>query len=165
MDIPVRMRQTRTSGAAWESQMGFKCQTGTTRVARMNDDDPSYEVVPIEPGPHGPAEDWWTVKRNGMPVRYFPSSEKAQRFAADPEYRASLVPAKMWKKTKGKCANWIIPRQGSRTIRRSAMLNFGAACTENLDPNVLTMKSAHYGARIHDAGSPSLARDRRILVQ
>jgi hypothetical protein len=30
MDIPVRMRQTRTSGAAWESQMGFKCQTGTT---------------------------------------------------------------------------------------------------------------------------------------
>src|SRR5712671_885525 len=32
MDIPVRMRQTRTSGAAWESQMGFKCRTGTTRV-------------------------------------------------------------------------------------------------------------------------------------
>src|SRR5712675_1199926 len=31
MDIPVRMRQTRTSGAAWESQMGFKCQTETTR--------------------------------------------------------------------------------------------------------------------------------------
>src|SRR5882757_9365534 len=30
MDIPVRMRQTRTSGAAWESQMGFKCQTETT---------------------------------------------------------------------------------------------------------------------------------------
>src|SRR6266436_5005945 len=34
MDIPVRMRQTRTSGAAWESQMGFKCQTGTTRRLR-----------------------------------------------------------------------------------------------------------------------------------
>src|SRR5712672_2188495 len=31
MDIPVRTRQTRTSGAAWESQMGFKCQTETTR--------------------------------------------------------------------------------------------------------------------------------------
>ena len=38
-------------------------------------------------------------------------------------------------------------------------------CTENLDPNVLTMKSAQYGARIYDAGSLNLARDRRILVQ
>src|SRR5450759_4718698 len=36
-------------------------------------------------------------------------------------------------------------------------------CTENLNPNVLTMKSAHYGARIYDAGSLNLARDRRIL--
>ena len=38
-------------------------------------------------------------------------------------------------------------------------------CTENLNPNVLTMKSAQYGARIYDAGSLNLARDRRILVQ
>jgi hypothetical protein len=41
----------------------------------------------------------------------------------------------------------------------------GVVCTENLNPNVLTMKSAQYGARIYDAGSPNLARDRRILVQ
>src|SRR5580700_105707 len=38
-------------------------------------------------------------------------------------------------------------------------------CTENLNPNVLTMKSAQYGARIYDAGSLNLARDRRIFVQ
>ena len=37
--------------------------------------------------------------------------------------------------------------------------------TENLNPNVLTMKSAQYGARTYDAGSLNLARDRRILVQ
>src|SRR6266404_8283516 len=30
-------------------------------------------------------------------------------------------------------------------------------CTENLNPNVLTMKSAQYGARIYDAGSLNLA--------
>jgi hypothetical protein len=29
-------------------------------------------------------------------------------------------------------------------------------CTENLNPNVLTMKSAQYGARIYDAGSLNL---------
>jgi hypothetical protein len=40
-----------------------------------------------------------------------------------------------------------------------------AVCTENLNPNVLTMKSAQYGARIYDAGSLNLARDRRIFVQ
>jgi hypothetical protein len=30
-------------------------------------DDPNkaYEVVPIEPGQHGPPHAWWTVKRNG----------------------------------------------------------------------------------------------------
>jgi hypothetical protein len=38
-------------------------------------------------------------------------------------------------------------------------------CTENLNPNVLTMKSAQYRARIYDAGSLNLPRDRRILVQ
>src|ERR1700716_3518256 len=36
-------------------------------------------------------------------------------------------------------------------------------CTENLNPDVLTMKSAQYGARIYDPGSLNLARDRRIL--
>jgi hypothetical protein len=45
----------------------------------MTDDDPNeaYEVVPIEPGPHGPPKGWWTVKRNGLPVGHFPGKEKA----------------------------------------------------------------------------------------
>jgi hypothetical protein len=59
-------------------------------------DDPNeaYEVVPIEPGPHGPPEGWWTVKRHGLPVKHFPGEAMAQRFATDPEYRASLVVGK-----------------------------------------------------------------------
>jgi hypothetical protein len=70
----------------------------------MSDYDPNeaYEVVPIEPGPHGPPEGWWTVRRNGMPVRYFPGKEKAERFATDPEYRASLITGRVWEKAKGK---------------------------------------------------------------
>jgi hypothetical protein len=70
----------------------------------MTDDDPNeaYEVVPIEPGPHGPPKGWWTVKRNGLPVRHFPGKEKAQRYATDPAYRASLVTRKAWEKAKGK---------------------------------------------------------------
>jgi hypothetical protein len=72
----------------------------------MNDNDPNeaYEVVPIEPGPRGqgPPKGWWTVKRNGLPVRHFPGKEKAQRCATDPEYRASLVSVKAREKAKGK---------------------------------------------------------------
>jgi hypothetical protein len=46
-----------------------------------------------------------------------------------------------------------------------------AVCTENLNPNVLTMKSAQYGARIYDARSlnlretgASLFNDRCVLT-
>jgi hypothetical protein len=48
----------------------------------MTDDAPNeaYEVVPSEPGPHGPPKGWWTVKRNRLPVRHFPGKEKAQRY-------------------------------------------------------------------------------------
>ncbi len=64
-------------------------------------DDPNeaYDVVPIEPGPHGPPKGWWTVKRNGLSIR---GKEKAQRYAIDPEYRASLVAGKAWEEAKGK---------------------------------------------------------------
>ena len=58
--------------------------------------------MPIEPGPHGPPHTWWTVKRKGIPVRYFPGKEKAERHATDREYRASLVAGKAWEKAKGK---------------------------------------------------------------
>jgi hypothetical protein len=41
----------------------------------MTDDDPNeaYEVVPIEPGPNGPPEGWWTVMAN---VRYAGGGER-----------------------------------------------------------------------------------------
>jgi hypothetical protein len=70
----------------------------------MTDDDPNeaYVVVPTEPGPNGPPKGWWTVKRNGIAVRHFPGKEKAQRYATDPEYRASLIARKAWEKAKGK---------------------------------------------------------------
>jgi hypothetical protein len=47
----------------------------------MTNDDPNeaYEVVPIEPRPHGPPKGCWTVKRNGIAVRHFPGKEKAKR--------------------------------------------------------------------------------------
>src|SRR5271156_6519664 len=38
-------------------------------------------------------------------------------------------------------------------------------CTENLNRNVLVMKSAQDGVRTYDAGSLDQTRDRRILVQ
>src|ERR1700692_2283888 len=38
-------------------------------------------------------------------------------------------------------------------------------CTENLNPNVVVMKSAQDGVRTYDAGSLDRTRDRRILVQ
>jgi hypothetical protein len=63
----------------------------------MSDDDSreAYEVVPIEPGAHGRLKVGWTVKRNGIPVMHFPGKEKAQRYATDPEYRASLLTGKV----------------------------------------------------------------------
>jgi hypothetical protein len=67
-------------------------------------DDPNeaYEAMPIEPGPHGLPSGWWTVKRNGLPVRHFSGKENAQRFATDPEYRASLAAGNAWEEAKGK---------------------------------------------------------------
>ena len=65
-------------------------------------DDEAYEVVPTESGPRGPPKGWWTVKRNGLSVRHFPGKEKAERYATDPEYRASLVTGKAWEKAKRK---------------------------------------------------------------
>ncbi|SIO47864.1 Resolvase, N terminal domain [Bradyrhizobium erythrophlei] len=57
------------------------------------------------------------------------------------------------------------PAYSGGNLDRPALKRLLAVCTENLNPNVLTMKSAQYGARIYDAGSLNLARDRRILVQ
>jgi hypothetical protein len=99
----------------------------------MSEDDPNeaYEVVPIEPGPHGPPKGWWTVKRNGFPVRHFPGKEKAKRYATDPEYRAALIAEKAWKKATGNeltvlrrrhqkdLAAWISRRRQPPSLKRS----------------------------------------------
>ena len=60
-----------------------------------------YEVVPMERGPHDP-EGWWTVTLNGTPVRHFPAEKRdlAERYATDPEYRASLVVKKLHERGK-----------------------------------------------------------------
>jgi hypothetical protein len=69
----------------------------------MIDDDPNegYEVVPIEAGPNGPPTGWWTVKQNGLPVRHFPGKAKAERYATDPEYQASLSQGKLGRRRRG----------------------------------------------------------------
>ena len=61
----------------------------------MTDDDPNeaYEVVPIGPGPHGLPKGWWTVKRNGLPVRHFPGKERARdrsRIQSEPSRRKGM---------------------------------------------------------------------------
>jgi hypothetical protein len=100
-----RSRSIRRNEASCELASDVhRASTGIEGEGKMTDDDPNEanEVMPIEPGPHGPPKGWWTVKRNGLPVRHFPGKEKAERYATDPEYRASLVPRKAWEKTKGK---------------------------------------------------------------
>ena len=63
----------------------------------MTADDPNqgYEVVPIQPGQPGP-QGWWTVRYHGIAIRHFPGKEKADRYATDREYRASLVTRRAW---------------------------------------------------------------------
>ena len=70
---------------------------------------------------------------------------------------SGLLPKSMIKRRRI-CPDSTIPE-------KEAQPELAVVCTENLNPNVLTMKSAQYGARIYDAGSLNLARDRCILVQ
>src|ERR1700716_2295153 len=53
------------------------------------------------------------------------------------------------------------PRHSSRSCGSGVV----GVCTENLNPNVVVMKSAQDGVRTYDAGSLDRTRDRRILVQ
>jgi hypothetical protein len=101
--IPLHTRPT--GGGSLQSCGAIRrlVELGPEGEREMTDDpNEAYEVVPMEPGPHGPPAGWWTVKRNGLPVRHFPGKEKAERYATDPEYRASLVTARAWEKAKGK---------------------------------------------------------------
>jgi hypothetical protein len=56
----------------------------------------AYEVVQAKGD--GPPSTWWTVLCNGIPVRHFGPDRKetAERYATDPEYRASLKTNKLW---------------------------------------------------------------------
>jgi hypothetical protein len=51
----------------------------------LDSSNETYDVVPSTRWP----QDWWTVTR-----RHCPTRAKADRYATDPEYRASLVPIK-----------------------------------------------------------------------
>ena len=51
-----------------------------------NDANETYDVVPAS-YPAG----WWTVTAHGIPIRHFGDKGKAERYASDPEYRASVV--------------------------------------------------------------------------
>ncbi|WP_027526666.1 hypothetical protein [Bradyrhizobium sp. Ec3.3] len=51
-----------------------------------NDANEAYEVVPAS-YPAG----WWTVTAQGIPIRHFGDKRMAERYASDPEYRASVV--------------------------------------------------------------------------
>ena len=59
-------------------------------------------------------------------------------------------------------------RSAARHLRMSVPLTQFSAhpvCTENLNPNVLMMKSAQDSVRTYDAGSLNRPRNRRIFVQ
>ena len=47
-------------------------------------------------------KEWWTVTCNGIPVWHCPTREKAERYATDPKYRASLITKKLWEKNAGR---------------------------------------------------------------
>jgi hypothetical protein len=61
-----------------------------------NDPNDVYAVIPMPAELRGPGpafRDWWTVTRNGVPVRHYPPQARdlADRFATDPAYRQQLA--------------------------------------------------------------------------
>jgi hypothetical protein len=76
-----------------------------TRVAalhlasnRVSKDEPMFKLIPdnnaneaYEVVPASYPAGWWTVMTDGIPIRHFGDKGKAERYASDPEYRASVV--------------------------------------------------------------------------
>jgi hypothetical protein len=62
-----------------------------------------------------------------------------------------------------------MPAGGITTVASKATLQAGlwkeAVCTENLNPNVLMMKSAQDSVRTYDAGSLYRPKNRRIFAK
>ena len=73
----------------------LKCpRCGSRRlVVQFSAPDPNeaYEIVPAKLGVHFRGDGWWDVLRNGEPVWLCSTRKAAERYVADPAYRASLV--------------------------------------------------------------------------
>jgi hypothetical protein len=64
----------------------------------VSKDEPMFKLVPdnnanetSEVVPASYPAGWWTVTAHDMPIRHFGDKGKAERYASDPEYRASVV--------------------------------------------------------------------------
>ena len=61
-----------------------------------NDSNEAYTVIPMPAELRGTSDywiGWWTVTRNGVPVRHYPPKDYglAERFATDSAYRQQLA--------------------------------------------------------------------------
>jgi hypothetical protein len=112
------------------------------------DPNEAYEVAPIEPGLHGPPKGWWTVKRNGLPVKHFPRKAKAERYATDPEYRASLVRGKPVRRRRRNSSSTrfdAIPGQQAHPLLR------GLEKRSVVNGNIFNSKGVHVAVVTGDA--------------
>jgi hypothetical protein len=51
-----------------QSEPSRRKSVGEGEGEMTDDPNEAYEVMPIEPGPHGLPSGWWTVNRNGLPT-------------------------------------------------------------------------------------------------
>jgi hypothetical protein len=67
------------------------------------DPNEAYEVVELAGAFRKPRDPigWYLCLCNGIPVRFAAHREPLERYASDPEYRASLVTRKAWEKNAG----------------------------------------------------------------
>ena len=75
----------------------------------------AYEAVPAS-YPAG----WWTVTAHGIPIRHFGDKGMAERYASDPEYRASVVETVAAAVSDGRtcCDAVALPRFSATALKR-----------------------------------------------
>jgi hypothetical protein len=63
----------------------------------------AYEVVELAGACRKPCDPigWYLCLCNGIPVRFAADRDSLERYASDPEYRASLIRRKAWEKNAG----------------------------------------------------------------